>query len=78
MNSNPPSVTPEILGRGTGVAITVLPDAAALTRALTDMLLDEYRAARAAGRRQVLFIVPVGPVGNTTCWRRAASRNASR
>lgn len=63
MNSNPLSVTPEMLGRGTGVAITVVPDAAALTRAFADMLLDEYRAARAAGRRQVLFIVPVGPVG---------------
>lgn len=63
MNSDPLSIAPDMLGRGTGITVTVVPDAAALTRAFADMLLDEYHAARAAGRRQVLFIVPVGPVG---------------
>lgn len=63
MNSDPLSIAPDMLGRGTGIGVTVVPNAAALTRAFADMLLDEYQAARAAGRRQVLFIVPVGPVG---------------
>ncbi len=63
MNGDPLSIAPDMLGRGTGIAVTVVPDAAALTRAFADMLLDEYQAARAAGRRRVLFIVPVGPVG---------------
>ncbi|MGG5808588.1 hypothetical protein [Falsiroseomonas sp. CW058] len=51
------------LGEGVGVPLTVVPDAAALTHAFADVILAEYRAAKAAGRDRVLFIVPVGPVG---------------
>lgn len=63
MSPDPLSVPPDELGHGTRIAFRVVPDAAALTRAFADMLLDEFRAARAAGRGRVLFIVPVGPVG---------------
>ncbi|MEO3475407.1 hypothetical protein AAFN86_26380 [Roseomonas sp. CAU 1739] len=63
MNGDPLLIQPETLGHGTGVAVTVVADAASLTQVFADMLLSEYREARAAGRDQVLFIVPVGPVG---------------
>jgi glucosamine-6-phosphate deaminase len=48
---------------GGRVPVAIVPDAAALSRRFADMLLDEYRAAKAAGRDTVVFIVPVGPVG---------------
>lgn len=63
MSGDPLLVPPEALGRGTTVGLMVLPDAAALTRAFADMLVDEYRSACAAGRDRATFIVPVGPVG---------------
>jgi glucosamine-6-phosphate deaminase len=63
MTGDPLAVPPDLLGRGTGVGLSVVPDAAALTREFAAQLVAEYRAAMAAGRAQVLFIVPVGPVG---------------
>lgn len=57
------AVPPEALATGTGIAFSVVPDAAALTRAFAASLVAEYVAAKAAGRPRVLFIVPVGPVG---------------
>mgnify|MGYP002778427484 CR=1 FL=1 len=51
------------LARGTRIALTVVPNAAALTATFAEALLDEYLAARRAGRARVVFIVPVGPVG---------------
>jgi glucosamine-6-phosphate deaminase len=57
------AIRPEDLGRGTRIPVRVVPDAAALTQAFAEALLAEYRAAKAAGRGTVLFIVPVGPVG---------------
>ncbi len=60
--SDPLQVLPEALGKGP-LPVTVVPDAAALSRHFADMMLDEYAAARAARRATVVFIVPVGPVG---------------
>jgi glucosamine-6-phosphate deaminase len=51
------------LGRGSGVACEVLPDAAALTRHFAATLVAEVREALARGRAHAVFIVPVGPVG---------------
>ncbi|WP_270934878.1 sugar phosphate isomerase family [Falsiroseomonas oryzae] len=61
--TDPLRVPPESLAHGTQVALRIVPDAAALTLAFADALLAEYRAAKAAGRARVVFIVPVGPVG---------------
>lgn len=61
--TDPLGVPRERLGEGTRIGVTILPDAAALAAAFAEALLAEYRAARAAGRRRVVFIVPVGPVG---------------
>ncbi len=63
MNADPLAIPPGALGHGTRVALTVVPDAAALTEAFAAMLLAEFRAAQAAGRARPVFIVPVGPVG---------------
>ena len=63
MTQDPLAVPAEALGQGTGIALTVVPDATALTRAFADALVAEFQAAKSAGRARVLFIVPVGPVG---------------
>ena len=57
------SVAPEALGRGSPIGVKVVADAAALTERFAGDLLDNYRAAKAAGRDKVVFILPVGPVG---------------
>ena len=51
------------IGRGSSISLEVLADAEAITAHFADALLAEYRAAKAAGRDKVVFIVPVGPVG---------------
>jgi glucosamine-6-phosphate deaminase len=51
------------LGRGSPLTVTIVPDDRALTLKFADDLWREYRAAKAAGRDKVVFIVPVGPVG---------------
>ncbi len=61
--TDPLRIPRDRLGEGTRIGVTILPDAAALTAAFADALLAEYRAAKAAGRARVVFIVPVGPVG---------------
>ena len=51
------------LGEGSPIPLEILPDdPAVIARAAGDMLA-EYAAAQKAGRGKVVFIVPVGPVG---------------
>jgi glucosamine-6-phosphate deaminase len=54
---------PEALGKGSRIGFSVVPDNAALIERFAGAMLDEYRAAKGAGREKVVFIVPVGPVG---------------
>jgi glucosamine-6-phosphate deaminase len=61
--TDPLRVPPEQLAQGTRIRLTVVPDAKAMTAAFADALLAEYLAAKQAGRGTVVFIVPVGPVG---------------
>ncbi len=56
-------VTPEALGRGSPIGVDFVPDPASLTAQFAGDLLDHYRAAKRAGRDKVVFILPVGPVG---------------
>ena len=51
------------LGTGSAIRLAVVADAAALTAHFAETLVAEYRAAKAQGRDKVVFIVPVGPVG---------------
>jgi glucosamine-6-phosphate deaminase len=56
--------------------LEVVPDPAALVARFAADLLAEYVAARQAGREKVVFIVPVGPVGQFDLLARAV--NAER
>ena len=56
-------VPPERLGEASGCRCEVVPDAEALSRHFASSMVDEFRAAKAKGRERVVFIVPVGPIG---------------
>jgi glucosamine-6-phosphate deaminase len=51
------------LGHGSRIPVEILPDNAGLLRRFAGDLLDEFLAARRAGRERVVFILPVGPIG---------------
>lgn len=57
------AVPPEALGRGSAIGVSVVVDNETLIQRFADALHDHYRAGLAAGRAKVVFIVPVGPVG---------------
>ena len=73
---NPLAISPEALGHGSPCRLAVVDDAEAIAAAFADMMIDAYRSAKAAGRERVVFIVPVGPVGQFE--RLAARANAER
>ena len=60
---NPLAVPEAALGQGSPIALRILPSNETVIGQFADDLLAEYRAGRAAGRSKVVFIVPVGPVG---------------
>jgi len=70
------AIAPQDLGCGSPVGFDVVPDDASLTARFARTLMDEYAAAKAAGRARVVFIVPVGPVGQFELW--ADHCNATR
>lgn len=74
--TNPLAIPPDQLGRGSPCRLAVVPDAETLTQRFAVTMLAEYRAAKLAGRERVVFIVPVGPVGQFE--RMAARANAER
>ncbi len=45
------------------IPVEILPDNDSLIARFADDILQEYLAAKAAGRERVVFILPVGPVG---------------
>ena len=57
------AVPPERLGEGSGIPVEVVADMPALIDHFARSMVDEVLATRAAGRSHVVFIVPVGPVG---------------
>ena len=68
------AVRPDALGRGSAVAFEVLPDDEAVIARFVDDLMNEYAAAKAAGRDKVVFIGPVGPVGQYERWAEHCNR----
>jgi glucosamine-6-phosphate deaminase len=56
------------LGKGSRIPLEILPDAEALTRRFADDL------HRGCGRDTVVFIVPVGPVGQYDLWAERCNR----
>jgi glucosamine-6-phosphate deaminase len=73
---DPLAVPESELGRGSPIPLVIVPDPAALAARFAADLLGEYVAAREAGREKVVFIVPVGPVGQFDLFASAA--NAER
>lgn len=74
MTEDPLTIAKDDVGRGSPIPLDIVPDDAALVARFADDLMSEYRAAKAAGRERVVFIVPVGPVGQFQLW--AARCNA--
>ena len=62
-NAEALAVPPDQVGADSGVRCTVVEDADALARHFADAMVAEFKAGRASGRPQVVFIVPVGPIG---------------
>lgn len=60
---DPLTVPKGSLGKGSPIGLSVLPGPQAVIERFAEDLLAEYESARRAGRAKVLFIVPVGPVG---------------
>lgn len=56
-------LAPEALGIGSPIRFETVPDRDTLLDRFAADMLAEYRAALAAGRARVLFILPVGPTG---------------
>jgi len=62
------------LGQGSSIPLEILPDAEALTRRFADDLHREYLSAKRSGRDTVVFIIPVGPVGQYDLWAERCNR----
>lgn len=74
--ADPLKIAKRDVGKGSTIGFATLPTPEDLTRHFTDTLMAEYRAAKDAGRDKVVFIVPVGPVGQFGLW--AERCNAER
>ncbi len=57
------NVKPEDLGKDTGCRCEVVADTATLTRHFADTMIAEILEAKARAQRFIVFIVPVGPIG---------------
>jgi len=65
---NPLAIAKEDVGRGSPIDFEVLADDAQRIEHFATALIGEYQAARQAGRQKVVFILPVGPVGQYQVW----------
>jgi glucosamine-6-phosphate deaminase len=68
------SIPPEELGRGSPIATQVLSTRDELIQAFADDLHDCYLSLLEARRSPVVFIVPVGPVGQFDLWAERCNR----
>jgi len=60
---DPLKIPKDRVGEKSPIPVEILPGNDALIARLADDLLQEYLSAKAAGREKVVFILPVGPVG---------------
>ncbi len=68
------AIPPEDLGRGSPIRTRRVEDRESLTQAFADDLHERYLALRGEGRSPVVFIVPVGPVGQFDLWAERCNR----
>jgi len=69
--ADPLTIPKARLADGARVPVEIVPDDAAVIARFADDLLTEYAAAKREGRAKVVFILPVGPVGQ---YERVAER----
>ncbi|HYD31346.1 MAG TPA: glucosamine-6-phosphate isomerase [Azospirillaceae bacterium] len=62
------AIAPERLGEGSPIRVVRVPDREEMARRFADDLHERYLSLRAQGRTPVVFIVPVGPVGQYDLW----------
>jgi glucosamine-6-phosphate deaminase len=60
---DPLQIPKERIRKNSPVPLEILPDNESLIARFANDLFNEYLAAKAAGRERVVFILPVGPVG---------------
>jgi glucosamine-6-phosphate deaminase len=65
---DPLAIAPGDVGKGSPIGFEVVRDDDALVSRFAESLMGEYSAAKRAGREKVVFIVPVGPVGQFELW----------
>src|SRR5512132_771985 len=63
MSAEALNVPPERLGNGSGCRCEVVADGAALARHFADTMVAEFLEAKSRARPFIVFIVPVGPIG---------------
>ena len=63
MSGDALTVPPDELGQGSGCRCDVVADGETLTRHFADSMIAEFREAVRLARPFVVFIVPVGPIG---------------
>jgi glucosamine-6-phosphate deaminase len=68
------AVGKQSLGKGSPIAFDVVADNETLISRFAEDLMREFRAAKKAGRDKVVFIVPVGPVGQFDLWAERCNR----
>jgi len=66
--TDPLKIPKASLGKGSTIPLEILPDTETLTRRFADDLHQEYLSAKRRGRGTVVFIIPVGPVGQYDLW----------
>ena len=71
---DPLAISKAEVGRGSAIPFEVVADDRQLVARFAGDLMKEYRAAKAAGRDKVVFIVPVGPVGQFELWAERCNR----
>jgi glucosamine-6-phosphate deaminase len=68
------AISPEELGRGSRIATRRVADRESLAHAFADDLHERYLTLSQEGRSPVVFIVPVGPVGQFDLWAERCNR----
>ncbi len=64
----PLKVSKKNLGVNSPIPLEVLDDDPTVIKRFADDLMNEYQQAKKAGRQKVVFIIPVGPVGQYDVW----------
>ena len=74
MTREPLAIAKEDVNLGAPIPFETVADKGRLISRFADDLMNDYLAAKAAGRRRVVLIVPVGPVGQFQLWAQRCTR----